>query len=592
MMSRTLTALMILAMAAPALAESTSYPGADWEDAPDPIASPFAERGGDMDVFVAQYPKSFNYYLDNNVFSAQLFGQLFDSLLTMNPVTLQHEPGLAERCVLSDDKKTFTLHLDPEAQWSDGEPVTADDVAWTYRTIMKPEHLTGPHKVSLEKFNEPEVLDEHTVRFTANEVHWRNLLSLGGLNVLPRHAYEDKDFNKLNFEFPVVSGPYRIEEIQEGRTVTLARRDDWWQGDAERNLSVGNFSEIIYHFFSERDNAFQSFKTGGIDLFAVYTAHRWVEQTDTEKFRRNWIVKQKVYNHKPIGFQGFAMNMRRAPFDDRRVRLALAHLLNRPRLNKTLMHNQYFLHRSYYEDLYSEDHPCPNELIAFDKERARALLKEAGWETDPETGLLMKDGAPLEINFLTRSATADKFLVIYKEDLLDVGITLNIVKKDWAAWSRDMEEYNYDMTWAAWGAGLWKDPESMWHSKEADRPSGNNITGFRNEEVDRLIDKTRTIFDVQERRKVLREIDQRIYREVPYVLLWNIDYTRLLYWNKFGTPDTVLSKYGDEQSAYAYWWYDYDAAAELEQARDEDLTLAPRPGEVRFDAVFSDQPLR
>ena len=135
------------------------------------------------------------------------------------------------------------------------------------------------------------------------------------------------------------------------------------------------------------------------------------------------------------------------------------------------MHNQYFLHKSYYEDLYDREHPNPNALILFDKEAARHLLKEAGWEANPKTGILEKEGKSFLIKFLTRSASSDKFLVIYKEDLKDVGIDLIIDKKDWAAWARDMDEYNYDMTWAAWGAGIWKDPESMWHSKEANRPS-------------------------------------------------------------------------------------------------------------------------
>ena len=149
-----------------------------------------------------------------------------------------------------------------------------------------------------------------------------------------------------------------------------------------------------------------------------------------------------------------------------------------------------------------------------------------------------------------------------------------------------MEQFNFDMTWAAWGAGLFKDPESMWHSKEADRISGNNITGFRNADVDEMIERQKSIFDVQERNTIVREIDAIITREVPYVLLWNINYTRLLYWNKFGTPPQVLSKFGDERSAYSLWWYDEDAASDLAEAMEEDRALPARPVEVKFDAVF------
>ena len=220
------------------------------------------------------------------------------------------------------------------------------------------------------------------------------------------------------------------------------------------------------------------------------------------------------------------------------------------------------------------------------KEEARRLLKEAGWKANSNTGFLEKAGEPLHIRFLTRAAAAEKFLVIFKEDLRDVGIDLEIDRKDWAAWARDMEEYNFDMTWAAWGAGIWKDPESMWHSKEATRPSGNNITGFKNQRVDELIDQQKEIFDINRRNEILREIDGIVTSEIPYILLWNINYTRLLYWNKFGMPDTVLNKYGDEDSAYTYWWLDPDSEADLKESRKVGYPLPPKPYKVVFDELF------
>jgi microcin C transport system substrate-binding protein len=150
-----------------------------------------------------------------------------------------------------------------------------------------------------------------------------------------------------------------------------------------------------------------------------------------------------------------------------------------------------------------------------------------------------------------------------------------------------MEEFNYEMTWASWGSGVFKNPEGMWASKEADRRSGNNITGFKNETVDRLIEQQKSEFDVNKRNAIYREIDRIVFNQHPYVLLWNINYTRLLYWNKFGTPDTVLSKYGNESSAYWYWWIDVDSQADLQYAMQEGLPLPPREPSVYFDKAFS-----
>lgn len=575
--------LMMLAM--PVFAEER-FPGPDWSDAPSPLTSPHATVGGEINIYAHQYPQSFNYYLDNNVLSGELFGNMYETLLSIDGITAEYTPGLAKSWTISDDKKVFTFEIDERAMWSDGAPVTAHDVVFTFQTILDPKNLTGPHKVGLDYFETPEALDERTVRFTAKEVHWRNLGIAGGLIILPKHAMEGQDFNRLHFEFPVISGPYRISEVREGQFVKMTRRSDWWGRELPRNQYTGNFETLAYRFFADTENAFESFRRGLIDVFPVYMARLWVNETSGERFDHHWIVKQKIYNSNPIGFQGFAMNMRRAPYDDLRVRQALAHLLNREKMNSTLMYNQYFLHKSYYEDLYDEAHPCTNPEFGYDKDKARALLAEAGWVANPKTGLLEKDGKPFVVTFLTRDPGSDKFLAIYGEDLKDVGIELKIDRKDWAAWTKDMDEFNYDMTWAAWGAGLFKDPESMWHSKEADRASGNNITGFKSVEVDAIIEQQKSIFDVQERNALLRKLDAMVTREVPYVLLWNINYTRLLYWNKFGTPPQVLSKYGDERSAFSLWWFDEDAAADLTEAMSEERALPARPVEVNFDRMF------
>ncbi len=562
------------------------FPEPGREDPLNPLTDDMAEPGGTIRVYAGQYPKSFNHYLENSTTAAGIFGLLYESLLGREPLSVESAPGLARAWTVAPDKKTFTFELDPDARWSDGQPVTAQDVAWTYDVIMDPAHLTGPHKVALERLHPPEVIDDHTIRFTAREAHWGNLLYAGGFVILPRHALQEKNFNRLNFEFPVVSGPYELGRIDEGSRVQLRRREDWWARNQQRHAGLLNFDVIEMRFYPDRDLAFDVFRRGEFDLFAVYTAHIWATRTSGERFDRNWIVRQEVHNRVPRGFQGWAMNMRRAPFHDQRVRHALAHLLNREKMNRTLMHSAYALHRSYYESLYGPAHPCENPFFEYDPGKARALLAEAGWEVNPRTGLLEKEGRPFRITFLTNSGDAEKFLNIYREDLRDVGIELEIDRKDWAAWARDMDEFNFDMTWAAWGAGLQPDPESQWHSNEADRAGGNNITGLQHPEVDRLIEKQRTIFDADERAGIVRRIDRMLTEQVPYILLWNSDHTRLLYWNKFGMPDHVLGKFSREDSARYLWWADRFAAADLEAAQAVGESLPPRPAVVRFDDVF------
>ncbi len=584
---RMIVTLVFTFLACPCLSMAAQeFPKDGWKDAPNPLAGTEAVVGGEISIFAGQYPKSLNYYLDNNSFTAEIFGAMFETLLTMNPLTLAYEPNLAKKWSISDDKQTFTFTLDQRAKWSDGLPITAEDVKWTFDAIMDPKNLTGVHKVSLERFDSPTILDTYTIRFTARDVHWVNLSAIGGFHILPKHNLGQRDFNKITFDFPVISGPYAIHTINESLSLTLKRRDDWWNIIARRNQNTGNFERLKFRFFAERENAFEAFKKGLIDLYPVYTSRLWVNETKGDRFSDAWIVKQKVFNAKPIGFQGFAMNIRKPPFDDVKVRKAMAHLLDRRKMNSTLMYSQYFLHRSYFEDLYDKAHPCPNPLIEFDKQQARRLLKEAGWIVNPASGWLEKNGKRFSFRFLISQASLEKFPAIYAEDLKDVGIELIIDKKDWAAWARDMDEFNYEMTWASWGSGVFKNPEGMWQSKEADRRSGNNITGFKNDRVDQIIETQKGIFDIAERNQLYREIDQIIYSEVPYVLLWNINYTRLLYWNKFGSPETVLSKYGDETSAYWYWWIDEDSRADLKDAMQNNLPLPSKEATVHFDDTF------
>ena len=578
-------ALLFLSITAAAAVET--FPQKDITASPNPLASPYAVPGGEMVVYAGPYPKSFNYYLDNNAFTSEIFDAMFETLISADPVTAEYMPGLADRWTISDDKKVFTFYLNKKAMWSDGTPITAHDVKWTFDTVVDPKNLTGPHKVALEVFSSPKVIDDETIQFTAKEVHWRNLGAAGTFHILSKKAYSDKDFNKLNFEFPVVSGPYKLGEIREGIYADIVKRKDWWSNYKPFVKGTGNFDTLKFKFYAERENAFEDFKKGGLDVFPVYTSRIWINETKGDKFDKNWIVKQKIHNYHPIGFQGFAMNMRKPPFDDILVRKAMAYLLNRPKMNETLMYNQYFLHKSYFEDLYSSDHPCKNELIPFDKEEARKLLKQAGWKVNPTTGLLEKNGHILTFNFLARDSTAEKFLAIFMEDLKDVGIEMKIDMKDWAAWLKDMDDFNYQMTWAAWSSSLYKDPEGMWSSKEADRKGGNNITGFKDKKVDELIEAQKQIFDLNKRNDIVREVDKIIYDACPYVLLWNIDYVRLLYWNKFGMPDTVLSKYGDESASYWYWWKDEDLNAELTDAMEQKLSLPRKEPGVSFDQVFT-----
>lgn len=582
---RRLLAILTLSAALAARSDDV-YPKTGWTEPANPIASPHAVPGGILRFAAFQPPKSLNSYIDNNTYTHQVFDLMYETLLGQDPVTSEFTPGLARRWTISDDRLTFTFELDPDARWSDGQPVTADDVKWTFDQVMDPKNATGPSKVALGVFRSPEVLGPRAIRFHAKENHWRNLLAAGGFEIMPKHAFKNQDFNRLDFDRPVVSGPYVLSDIKEQIEIRLSRRSDWWAARRPSNLHTMNFDTLVLRYYSDNENAFEAFKKGQVDVYPVYTSRLWANETIGEKFDKNWIVKRRVRNHNPIGFQGFAMNMRRPPFNDVRVRKAVAHLVDRETLNRTMMFNAYFLHRSYFEDLYDASNPCTNAFYRFDIARAKALLAEAGYVANPQTGILEKNGHPLRFSFLTRDGSSEKYLALCNSAFKEAGLDMRIERKDFAAWMRDMDAFNFDMTWASWEGVIFRDPEDMWLSTEADRPSSNNITGFKDPRVDALIARQKTLYSVTERNAVCRQIDAILAESVPYVLLWNIDATRLLYWDLFGMPDVVLAKFGDERSLLTYWWYDADSAAELRAARTTGDVLPRRPVFVNFDTVF------
>ncbi len=556
------------------LAALVWYPATNWVDQVDPIADPHARKGGTIRFNGSRPPKSLNAYIDTNTYTKMMFDLMFENLIGVDSETLEFTPALARRWAVSEAGDEFIFVIDERARWSDGVPVTADDVKWTFDAVMSSTNDTGSWKTLLGVFESPEIVDRLTVRFRkkgASPKDWRDILHCGMFYILPRHALEGKNFNALDFETVPVSGAYRVARIAEQVETEYVRVKTWWRRDFPSLKNVCNFDRILLRYHADNENAFEALKKRQIDVYPVYTARIMNDETHGEKFERNWILKRVVHNHQPVGFQGFAMNARRKPFDDVRVRKAMALLVDRETMNRTMMAGAYDLLDSYFPDLYGDAHPCPNERVRYDLEEAKRLLAEAGYA----------DG--FTFTFLSREAGEDKFLSLVSHALAACNVTMKITRKDFAGWMRDMDSYAYDMTWAAWNALVFRNLETMWSSAEADRSGSSNLPGFKNAEVDRLIEAEKRMETMAERQEAYRQVDALIAKEHPYALLWNTPTTRLLYWNKFGMPRTVLSRYSDEQSILSYWWFDEDRAAELERARETHTCLPAVSEHVYFD---------
>ncbi len=537
-------------------------------------------RCGTLNMWAGPFPKSLNMWLDYNSFSAEVMQLLFTPLAGLHPQKNERVGFLASRWEVSKDQKEFTFHINPLARWSDGQPVTASDVQFYYDVLMDPQNMTPIFKVDLKRFERPIVVDSLTVKVIAKEYHWKNFLDVAGFFPFPKHHWQGKDFNKIHYDFEVTNGPYKVGSLKKDRSLLLQRDEKWWGDKLLFNKNKYNFSKLRYRFMEDRTKALEALKKGDFDLLPIYTASLWAQQTQFDQVQKNWIVRQQIYNNAPIGFQGLAINLRREKFKDIRVRQALAHLLNREQMNEKLMFNAYFLLNSYYPDLYPQNVNPAQEQMKYDPDKARELLKEAGYMVDDQ-GLLKKNGKTLSIVFYS-AATDLRHLTIYLEDLKKVGIQASIEKMTWSTIRKKLDDHDFDMYWAAWGSSRLKDPEGIWSSNQIDEKGTNNIPGFGDPQVDQWIDELKSVESIAVRDSLVKRIDQILVKQIPYILLWQNDNTRLLYWNRFKTPEKIFSKFGGSEDAIVYWSYDPAKENALSQAQQKNSDLPANPGVIHY----------
>ena len=530
----------------------------------DPIASKEARPCGTITLWGSAMPKSFNMWEDYNSFSAELMGMMFEPLVSLHSTEDREVGILADSWSVSEDGKTFTFHVDPRAKWSDGKSITAEDVQFYYDVIMDEKNLTPIFKVGLSRFDRPEVVDSLTVKMTAKEPHWGNFWEAAGMLAFPKHAWAGKDFNQIRYDFPVVSGPYIIKTFREDRYVDLARRADWWGFKKNWNRGKYNFEKIRYRFMNDQTKALEAFKKQDFNAYAIYTSSIWMKQTDFDAVKKGWAVKQRIFNKEPIGFQGMAINLRKPQFQDVHVRRALSMLLNREAMNEKYMFGQYFLLNSYYPDLWEGNKNPTAPLYKFNPDSARALFAEAGYKVNGQ-GVLEKDGKPFAINFITSQEDL-RHLTLFQEDLKKVGVVATIEQMSQSTLRKRLDDADFDLYWVNWGAGRLRDPEASWSSATALQKGTNNLAGVQDKVVDSLINLQKTEFDLAKRNEILKALDNRLAEIVPYVLMWQCDHHRILYWNRYGMPEKVLDHFNREDAIPVYWWLDPEKSKKLDAA--------------------------
>jgi microcin C transport system substrate-binding protein len=391
--------------------------------------------------------------------------------------------------------------------------------------------------------------------------------------VHPNHILKDLDgtafLEEYAFSMITGSGPYTIPEdrIMNQESYTLIRRDDYWNANSPFSRYKYNFDKIKISVVKDNDALqFEKFKKGEQDIFSVSRARRWVEETDFESTQKGWIKKQRVFSERPAGTSGYFFNMRKWPFNDKRVRYAFCYLYNREKMNKEMYYSEYgFMNSMYSGSVYENSN---NNPFPFDPEKAVELLKEAGYSTRNNDGWRVHNESNRVLAFeLDLPKTYEYMATPVQQMLKEYGLNMQIKFVDYNTMIKNVNERNFTIAYLGYSGLVYPNPETSYRSILADQNDNNNVWGFKSDRVDILLDEYDICFDQDRRIEIIREIDGIVANVHPTAWATVRNYIRTMWWDKFGYPEWMLSRYvGEYWDIFYYWWIDDEKSTRLENA--------------------------
>ncbi len=439
-------------------------------------------------------------------------GSLIYTGLVKRDKDLNLVPNLAESWNLSQDCLALTFHLKKDAKWHDGRPFTAQDVRFTYETMIHPKTPTA-YKEDFLAIKSLEVLDPYTVRITYPKPY-AQALETWGMWMLPRHLLEPYVAEARLREAPqnrnpVGNGPYRFVEWKSGEKVVVVANPDYFDGKPY-------ISRVVYRIIPSQATIFLELKAKGVD-FAGLTAIQFKRQTEYPAFRKAY----DKYQYPANAYTYFGFNLKDPRFADRRVRRALAHAINKQELIDGV---RLGLAREatgpYKPGTWAYN---PNvKRYPYDPERARALLAEAGWKDTDGDGILDKDGKPFVFTIQTNQGNEErkKIAEIVQQRLKDVGLVAELQVLEWAAFIKEfIKKRRFEAIILGWGIGLDPDQYEIWHSSKTGPDDLNHIS-YANPEADRLLELGRASCRQEERKKYYDRLQEILAEDQPIIFLY------------------------------------------------------------------------
>ena len=529
--------------------------------------NPDAPKGGDFKESSIGTFDSLNPFIVKGTV-AEGTGLLYDSMMTRALDEPFSQYGLlAERLRVGPNRNWIEFDLQPTARFSDGHPVTAEDVVFTFNILReKGSPFFKSYYAGIESVA---ALSPSTVRFEFGDSTNRELpLIVGEVPILPEHYWAGRDFEAPSLEPPLGSGPYLIEKIDPGRTIIYKRNPDYWGRDLPVNRGRYNFDRRQFDYYRDSTVALEAFKAGEYDFRSEHASKAWATGYTGAPFADGRIIKEEIEHENPRGMQGFIMNTRRDLFSQPEVRQALAYAFDFEWTNSNLFYGAYTRSHSYFSnsEMAAETLPSPAELEILEPVRdqvpeevftqvyrapttdgsgrnraqlrkALGLLKQAGWKLE-EGKLVDRNGKQFEFEILLVQKEFERVVSPFIRNLERLGITASIRIVDVSQYINRLRQFDFDMV--VYGFGQSSSPgneqRDYWHSSSADQPGSRNLIGIRNPAVDHLVEKLIAAPDREQlvlRARALDRVLQWNHYVIPH---YHISAYRIAYWNRFEHP--------------------------------------------------------
>lgn len=554
--------------------------------------NPAAPKGGAVTISSIGSFDTLNPFTLKGMADEQLTQLVFESLMEPSLDEPYSQYGLlADDVEEAPDGMSVTFHLNPKARFSDGTPVTAADVVFSFNTL-KSKQAKPQFRFYYADILRARALNSHTVRFYFARRNPELPMIAGQFPIFSRHWVGKALFGQLALKPPIASGPYVVGKYRFGKYITYRRNPDYWARDLNVRRGMYNFDRITVKYYRDSTVALEGFKADDFDFMAVYNSKQWARDYVGKKFDEGLIKKAELVQHNDAGMQGFVFNLRRSLFQDRRVRRAIDLAFDFQWANRMLFYGQYKRCYSYFSnsDLAASGIPhgaelkllepyrkllppklfttpwtppttAPPHSLRDNLKKAKALLEAAGWHYR-DGALRNASGQPFVFGILLSEGGFERIVAPFARNLAILGIQVNYRVLDPAVYQRRVNDFDFDMLVQVLPESQSPGNEltGMFTSAAADQEGTRNLMGLKNPVVDALVNKVIYAKDRAHLVTAVHALDRVLLYGEYVVPNWFIAKHRIAYWNRFGMPKILPLYYQPASWMLATWWSRSDKA--------------------------------